>query len=297
MQNNIQEAYVHRSADKKILTFYYDTLRAERDGTTWGIGETKEDSFSKYYAWTGTFESPNTSVLSAVFDASFREFRPTTTAGWFLCFPWLKSIEGLDYLNTSEVTDMSGMFLGCSSLTEIDFSHFDTSQVTNMNGMFMECSSLTALDLSSFNTAKVTNMGAMFSDCSSLTTLDLSTFDTSKVTDMSYMFMVCSNLITLNLSHFDTSKVTTMYKMFVACSSLTEIDLSGFDISQVEIICEMFCGCSALTTIYCNSSWRCDDSEDMFHKCLSLRGAVPYDESQTDVSMANPEKGYFTIRR
>ena len=142
MQNNIQEAYVHRSADKKILTFYYDTLRAERDGTTWGIGETKEDSFSKYYAWTGTFESPNTSVLTAVFDASFREFRPTTTAGWFLCFPWLKSIEGLDYLNTSEVTDMSGMFLGCSSLTEIDFSHFDTSQVTNMNGVFLsDCAS------------------------------------------------------------------------------------------------------------------------------------------------------------
>ena len=121
------EAYVHLSEDETILTFYYDTLRAERDGTTWGIGETKEDSFSKYYAWTGTFESPNTSVLTAVFDASFREFRPTTTAGWFLCFSWLKSIEGLEYLNTSKVTDMSGMFLGCSSLTEIDFSHFGTS--------------------------------------------------------------------------------------------------------------------------------------------------------------------------
>ena len=291
------EAYVHLSEDETILTFYYDTLRAERDGTTWGIGETKEDSFSKYYAWTGTFESPNTSVLTAVFDASFREFRPTSTEVWFYSLESLTNIKGFEHLNTSQVTDMSGMFLGCSSLTEIDLSHFDTSQVTNMNGMFMECSSLTALDLSSFNTAKVTNMGAMFSDCSSLTTLDLSTFDTSKVTDMSYMFMVCSNLTTLNLSHFDTSKVTTMYKMFVACSSLIEIDLSGFDISQVEIICEMFCGCSALTTIYCNSSWCCDDSEDMFHKCLSIRGAVPFDKSQTDVSMANPEKGYFTIRR
>jgi len=91
--------------------------------------------------------------------------------------------------------------------------------------------------------------------------------------------------------------VTTMYKMFVACSSLTEIDLSGFDISQVEIICDMFCGCHSLTTIYGNSSWCCDDSEDMFAGCTSLRGAVPYDESKTDASMANPETGYFTIRR
>ena len=36
------EAYVHLSADETTLTFYYDILRAERDGTTWGIGETRE---------------------------------------------------------------------------------------------------------------------------------------------------------------------------------------------------------------------------------------------------------------
>ena len=296
MQNNIQEAYVQLSADKTILTFYYDTLRAERDGTLWGIGETKEDSFSKYYAWTGTFESPNTSVLTAVFDASIREFRPTSTEVWFYSLESLTNIKGLEHLNTSQVTDMSGMFLGCSSLTEIDLSHFDTSQVTNMNGMFMECSSLTALDLASFDTSKVTNMGAMFKDCKGLTTLDLSHFDTAKVTDMSYMFMGCSNLTTLDLSHCNTSQVTTMYKMFVACSSLTEIDLSGFDISQVEIICDMFCGCHSLTTIYGNSSWCCDDSEDMFAGCTSLSGAVPYDDSKTDAGMANPEMGYFTSR-
>ena len=31
------EAYVHLSTDKTTLTFYYDTLRADRNGTTWGI--------------------------------------------------------------------------------------------------------------------------------------------------------------------------------------------------------------------------------------------------------------------
>ena len=262
------EAYVHLSTDETILTFYYDALRAERDGTTWGIGETKEDSFSKYYAWTGTFESPNTSVLTAVFDASFREFRPTSTEVWFYSLESLTNIKGLEHLNTS--------------------------QVTNVNGMFMECSSLTALDLASFDTSKVTNMGAMFKDCKGLTTLDLSHFDTAKVTDMSYMFMGCSNLTTLDLSHCNTSQVTTMYKMFVACSSLTEIDLSGFDISQVEIICDMFCGCNSLTTIYCNSTWNCELSHSMFAGCISLRGAVPYDDSKTDASMANPETGYFS---
>ncbi|MBF1069613.1 MAG: BspA family leucine-rich repeat surface protein, partial [Prevotellaceae bacterium] len=141
------EAYVHLSEYseyQKTLTFYYDTLRANRYGTKWGIRDTRDDYGNP--AWTANSASPDTTILTAVFDASFRDFRPTTTAGWFAYLRSLKSIEGFEHLNTSQVTDMSGMFLGCSSLTEIDLSHFDTSQVTNMNGMFMECSSLTALD-------------------------------------------------------------------------------------------------------------------------------------------------------
>ena len=107
------KAYVHLSADKTILTFYFDTLRAERDGTTWGIGDTKKFRSILIPAWAGTFESPNTPILTAVFDASFRGFRPTTTAGWFQFFQSLKSIEGLEHINTSQVMDMSYMFSGC----------------------------------------------------------------------------------------------------------------------------------------------------------------------------------------
>ena len=101
------EAYVHLSEDQKTLTFYYDTLRADRDGTTWGIRGTKDDYTNRGYR--------STNVRTAVFDASFRDFRPTTTAGWFTGLRSLKSIEGFEYLNTSQVTDMSGMFAYCKS--------------------------------------------------------------------------------------------------------------------------------------------------------------------------------------
>ena len=151
------EAYVHLSEDQKTLTFYYDTLRAERDGTTWGIRDTK--NYFGTPAWTANLASPNTIVLTVVFDASFRDFRPTTTAGWFTELQSLKSIEGFEHLNTSQVTDMNGMFSNCESLTVLDLSSFDTSEVTNMCGMFSGCQSLTALDFSNFDTAKVTNMG------------------------------------------------------------------------------------------------------------------------------------------
>ena len=104
--STISEAYVHLSAGKTTLTFYYDSLRADRDGTTWGIEEKKKNWNSSSPAWTGDGESPDTTVLTAVFDASFRDFSPTTTARWFYRIKSLKSIEGLEYLNTSQVTDM-----------------------------------------------------------------------------------------------------------------------------------------------------------------------------------------------
>ena len=169
----VLQAYVHISEDQKTLTFYYDTLRADRDGTTWRIRGAKDHFPSHFssHAWTGDWGSPNTTVLTAVFDASFRDFCPTTTAQWFYKLASLKSIEGLEHLNTSQVTDMSSMFSGCESLPSLDLSSFDTSEVTSMGVMFSDCQSLTALDLSSFDTSKVTYMDSMFSGCESLTTI------------------------------------------------------------------------------------------------------------------------------
>lgn len=64
----------------------------------------------------------------------------------------IKTVKFSDSLDTSNVTDMGGMFTQCEALTDIDISKFDTSNVTNMNSMFSGCSSLTELNLSSFDT-------------------------------------------------------------------------------------------------------------------------------------------------
>ena len=262
------EAYVHLSTDKTTLTFYYDTLRADRNGTTWGISDAKHNIFPPIPAWSGEPYSLNATVLTAVFDASFRDFRPTTTARWFYWLKLLKSIEGLEHLNTSQVTDMGGMFYSCESLAALDLSSFDTSKVKYVRGMF--------------------------EDCKGLTTLDLSNFDTSKLTSMRDMFRGCKSLTALNLSSFDTSKVTNMDSMFYGCESLTALDLSSFDTSNVTDMRGMFSGCESLTTIYCNSSWSASHSDDMFSGCNSLRGAATNVGNSYDVSMANPETGYFT---
>ena len=248
-QAQAREAYVSRSANGTTLTFYYDDQRATRTGTTWGIEETKKERDETFPAWAGTWDVADRLTIRVVFDASFRDFRPTTTARWFCNYHALQQIEGLEYLNTSEVKDMGGMFSVCLRLTSLDLSHFNTQNVTDMRDMFAACRGLTSLDLSHFNTQKVTDMGWMFYGCSGLTSLDVSHFNTQKVTDMHYMFSDCSGLTSLDVSHFNTQNVTDMGDMFSNCWRLTSLDVSHFNTQNVTYMGEMFRGCSGLTSL------------------------------------------------
>ena len=74
-------------------------------------------------------------------------------------------------------------------VTELPFN-LDTSQVTNMTYMFYGCSSLVSVP--AMDTSQVTNMPFMFNGCSSL--VSVPDMDTSKVTSMTYMFYGCSSL-------------------------------------------------------------------------------------------------------
>ena len=168
-------------------------------------------------------------------------------------FAGCSSLTGLDLscFETSAVTDMYGVFSSCGSLTHLDLTSFDTSNVTAMSSMFDGCRSLTSLDLTSFDTSSVTDMGSMFDDCMSLPHLDLTSFDTSKVTDMAFMFTSCNSLISLDLSNFDTSNVTNMLWMFGLCYDLTSLNLSNFDTSAVTEMDDILTGCDVLTDLNC----------------------------------------------
>ena len=134
-------------------------------------------------------------------------------------------------LDTSQVTDMNGMFRDCWSLTSLDVSHFDTSQVTDMNYMFCDCKKLTSLDLTNFNTSQVTNMNAMFFNCSRLTSLDLSNWNTSKVYGMGSMFGGCSRLTSLDLSNW-VKRGSGGVGMFEECTSLRTIKINDKETAE-----------------------------------------------------------------
>ena len=248
------------------------------------------------------WKNPNvTKVTKVVFDPAFANARPTNCYAWFQGYVNLTSIQGIEYLNTSQVTDMHNMFSECSHLQTTDFSGFDTRKVKDMSYMFHNCGSLKSLDISNFNTSEVTDMRGMFESCIGLTSLDLSHLNTSKVSVMASMFRSCINLLSVNLSGWDTRNVISMTSMFRRCHSLKTLDLSGFDTREKTCTMgDMFNTCKELTTIFVSDKFAVGTGATgdgtMFQGCNKLKGANALDENnpQTGIDNANYKTGYFT---
>ena len=211
-------------------------------------------------------------IYKVVFDASFAKARPTSCYKWFWSCD-VTQIEGIENLNTEEVTNMHSMFSGCLYLTSLDVSKFDTQKVEDMSDMFASCTDLKSLDVSNFDTQKVKDMNDMFYHCPSLTSLDVSNFDTQNVEDMSFMFSSCFGLTSLDLSNFDTKEVTNMSNMFW--------------------------NSSALKTIYVSDKFvtgKVTKSDNMFSSCKSLKGFIEQNKNtdKIDHTYANYKTGYFS---
>lgn len=210
-------------------------------------------------------------IKTVIIGRSFSDCKPKSTSRWFMGCNVLEIIKGLDYLDTSEVTDMESMFDCCTSLKEIDVSKFNTSNVTDMSQMFQHCESLLVLNLSGFDTSNVTRMSWMFNGCNSIPYIDVSNFNTSKLEYCTMMFHACYALRILDLTNFSTQKL-------ICCNF-------------------MFMECIALHTIYCNDTWTISDdmSQNMFNTNNKLSGAVPYNvDNANTCKFANPDNGYFT---
>ncbi len=201
------------AADGEVGVFYYgfteeggvEKLVLSPEQTDVAKTKVEQTSSTKTVPWVSTnSQIKEIDIVGKIFPyyISFAEMKALTT---------INQIENLD---TSNVTNMSNMFQNCKGIKKLDLSSFDTSNVTNMSGMFNGCQYITSLNLSSFNTGKVENMSKMFSVCQDLTPLDLSNFDTRKVENMSCMFEQCYQLTSLDLLNFDTSKVKDMSGMF-----------------------------------------------------------------------------------
>lgn len=177
--------------------------------------------------------------------------------------------------NATGVTDMSCMFITCSSLTTISISN--TSSCTNMSSMFNGCNSLSSISL---DTSSCTNMGFMFFNCSALTTVPL--LNTTNVTNMYCMFENCTSLTSVPL--FNTSLCEDMGSMFYGCSALTSVPV--FDTSLCEDMSSMFINCSSLTIVPLLNTSSCTNMNYMFAYCYKVKsGALAlYQQASTQTT-------------
>ncbi|MBQ7210985.1 MAG: BspA family leucine-rich repeat surface protein [Paludibacteraceae bacterium] len=317
------EIYGKLSVDGSTLTIRYDKKRPVVSGVS---------DWSRYNNAPENEKAETNRVTKVVIDESMKEAKPVSTEGWFADYRFVKTITGLDLLNTSKTTSMKEMFARCDSLKDMSVSGFDTKNVTDMSCMFAGCGRLRTLDVSKFNTQNVTDMSYMFDGCKSLIAIKVDNFDTRKVqnmshlfrgciyasplnvknfntesvTDMSYMFAGCAYETSLAVGGFNTQNVTNLSGMFDGCKNLRSVDMKGFDVSNVTDMSNMFRNDSALIVLYANKDWSKSSSltasDNMFYGCPKLKGSAGtiYSEAHVDASYARPDggsgdEGYFTV--
>lgn len=211
----------------------------------WDISTQKNQSIMAYLTLDGEQK-----VLYIVGD----EIKANPNSSYlFADFTNLEEIENLNYLDTTEVNDMSYMFLACAMLRMIDLNGLRTENVTNMSYMFASDINLVEVLIDELDTEKVETWAGMFFECSSIEEINLTNLRTDNLKNMADMFRYATNLRQVDLSNVNTSKVTDMSFMFDNCSSLQSLDLSNFVTANVEDMRGMFANCSALENLNISS--------------------------------------------
>lgn len=216
--------------DKISSLFSITQFEEIEEETTYEIGYLKsnKDEYFEYFEdvkqalidkGLATEETPNEELSEIVKGISpLKKLLDTTKS----CYYLFRNYDGtsvddlISYDDTSNVTDMSGMFYKCSNLTSVPT--FDTSNVTNMRSMFQSCSNLTTVP--KFDTSNVNNMSGMFSTtCTSLKSILMYgmkvSFDISVSTkfERSDLVTILNNLATVTTTQTLTMRIANLAKL------------------------------------------------------------------------------------
>ena len=276
-----QRAYAFFYEDQQVLKFFYDDQLTVRLNNP----QQKPDKYyTAFYsqalgdqpAWY--WDNNNAKIETVNFDSSFKDYKPYKLSYFFAGMIQLTSIINIQFLNTSETTNMQGMFAGCSAITRLDFYYLNTQNVVDFNDMFNGCKKLNTIYIGAlWNTNKATSSYDMFQDCKSIVGGAGTTYDANH-TDASYAhadqgaanpgyltgrFMSYANFnngtLTFYYDNLSSTRAGTNYEMNEgsndpAWSSVgSQITNVKFDPSFAETrrttTCKWFSGCTNLTSI------------------------------------------------
>ena len=156
------------------------------------IKTTDESSMSDGSVMSYVVPNEDGTTYTAYLQSNRKLYLNPNSSYLFYNFSKVIEIEGMEYLDTSNVTNMARMFNGMRSLTSLDLTNFDTTNVTNMRHMFNGMYSLTNLNLSSFDTSNATDMQSMFQYNRNLTNIVYgNNFSKNSELNITYMYSDC----------------------------------------------------------------------------------------------------------
>lgn len=224
-----------------------------------------------------TMEGMFDGCMTKTLDVSVLDTSKVTNMSYMFAVAGIENLIGFETLNTSNVTNIVGLFGKRNSsaskdsnqmtkiinLSNFDFSkissmrdmfysscaekiiwpdNLDTSNVTSMESMFRS-TKMDNIDISMLDTSNVKSMNLMFYN-SDTNSINISGIDTSKVTDMTQMFGYAKAKNVDGLNKIDTRNVTKMNNMF-SYSEIINLDLSNFNTNKLTDTFRMFEGSKA----------------------------------------------------
>lgn len=241
--SNLQEVHGMRNLNTDLVTSMKYMFAGCTKVETLQLGKISVANGGIVYP--SNFKTSSVTDMSGMF-LNCTALTSVTTLGWDLSkvtsmyrlFENCKSLTKAPVNGAAGVKDISNMFKNCSSLEEVGegTAHkMTTDKVTDMTGAFQGCSSLTYVPALS-STAGVTSMNSMFSGCSKLKTFDLTNWNTANVTDMRFMFYNCSSADEINVCEFDASKLSNAASMFSGVPGKCYIYIAS-DATKIVNVC------------------------------------------------------------
>lgn len=161
----------------------------------------------------------------------------------------------LSTIDTSEITDMSGLFRDVKRDDYSGISSWNVKNVISMENMFYGCESFNE-PLESWDVSKVENMSGMFSGCKSFNQ-PLNAWNVENVENTSGMFYEC---VSFNqpLDNWDIKSLENACYMFCKCANYNQ-NLNKWNIANIKKIVGMFKECPQM--IEQIKSWDLDDDQ------------------------------------
>ena len=215
---------------KKYLHLFYGVVEEGNSANVLPTNATSKNDWP--------YSSTAAACIKIVIEPSMRRYKGfTSTSYMFQNLGYVDEVEGFEYLNTENVTDMSYMFSDCFKRTNksitVDLTHCDTSKVTNFANMFSGSRVSGAVgtvyyDTSKFNMSSAVKVSSMFAS-SLIKFVDISTLDFSKITTSTngYGMFNSSSSLKAIFTRSDAAFGGTFSPVFSNCSELHGYYLSG----------------------------------------------------------------------